>query len=267
MIDIHQHVDWLGKDKQGLIDYLDQAGVRQCWLLSWEAVDGGLEPDYKHLSIANVYATYKMFPRRIIPFCGVDPRRPQAEQMLADLHKKGFKGYGELKFHILADNSDFIRMLRLAGSLKMPALCHLDVDLPSTPHWYLGDIGHLENAARLCPRTALIGHGPGFWREVSGHADRSPDLYPRGPVKPGGRLWKALAKYPNIFADLSANSAWTALSRDQAFSRRMLIQFHKKILYGTDYYDTKMLDLLRSLRLPAPVFRAITEKNAQRLVR
>jgi predicted TIM-barrel fold metal-dependent hydrolase len=267
MIDVHQHVNWLGKNDRELMEYLDRVGVDKCWLLSWESIDGGRESMYQHLSIEDVRKTYKKYPKRIIPFCGVDPRRENAEKILRDLHKRGFKGYGEIKFRILADNPDLIRMLRLAGRLKMPALLHFDVPLPCLSGWYLGDITHLENAARLCPGTILIGHGPGFWREVSGNAPRSKALYPKGRVTPGGRIWKVLAKYPNIYADLSANSGLTALSRDRSLAKRMLTRFRKKILYGTDCYDTKLLEFLRSLDLAPGVFRDITERNAKRLVR
>ena len=267
MIDIHQHADWLGKNKRDLIAYLDKGGIRKCWLLSWESVTGGLEPYYQHLSIENVYATYKMFPRRIVPFCGVDPRRENAGQLLRDLRKKGFRGYGELKFNIVADNPDLIRMLRLAGKLNMPALLHLDVDIPSTPQWYLGDIGHLENAARLCPDTVLIGHGPGFWRELSAGETYAPDvIYPTGRIKPGGQLLRILEKYPNVYADLSADSGLTALTRDPKFAKSMLTRFSNKIMYGTDNYHWRHIDFLKSLRLSPEVFKRITQGNALRLI-
>ncbi|OGJ92326.1 MAG: hypothetical protein A2268_06235 [Candidatus Raymondbacteria bacterium RifOxyA12_full_50_37] len=267
MIDIHQHVNWQGKNDKGLIAYLDDAGVRKCWLLSWESVDGSREQHYQHLSIQDVYRTYKKYPKRIIPFCGVDPRRENAEKILMDLHKKGFKGYGELKFRILADNPDFIRMLRLAGKLRMPALLHLDVDIPSTPQWYLGDIIHLERAARLCPKTIIIGHGPGWWREISGNAQKVDVIYPKGRIVKGGRLWSVLERNPNVYADLSAQSAINALSRDIRYTKRLLNTFRKKILYGTDSYDTSLLNFLQNLKLDSGVFKDITERNAQRLVR
>ncbi|MBL8025230.1 MAG: amidohydrolase family protein [Fibrobacteres bacterium] len=266
IIDIHQHVNWLGKHDEDLISYMDNAGVDKCWLLSWESVDGGLEQGYQHLSISDVYKTFKKYPKRIVPFCGVDPRRRDAEDILETLHKRGFRGYGELKFRILADNPDFIRMLRLAGKLKMPSLCHLDVDIPATPQWYLGDISHFERAAKLCPNTAMIGHGPGFWREISGDAEKVDAIYPTGKVVKGGRLEKVLEANKNVFADLSAGSALKALSRDVVYTKKLLTKFRKKIMYGTDYYDTRMLEFLKSLKLDKGVFSDIIGGNAKRLL-
>jgi len=266
IVDIHQHVNWQGKNVAGLIQYLDEAGVDKCWLLSWEAVDGGLEQNYQHLSISDVYKTYKQYPRRIVPFCGVDPRRRDAEDILIALKKRGFRGYGELKFKILADNPDLVHMLRLAGKLKMPSICHLDVDMPSTTQWYLGDISHFERAAKLCPDTAMIGHGPGFWREISGDAEKVDAVYPTGKVTKGGRLEKVLEKNKNVFADLSAGSALKALSRDIAYTKKLLIRFRKRIMYGTDNYNTHMLEFLRNLKLDKDVFFDIVCGNAKRLL-
>jgi predicted TIM-barrel fold metal-dependent hydrolase len=267
IIDIHQHVNWLGRDEQGLIDYLDRAGVDKCWLLTWESVDGGLEPTYKHLSFEEVGKTHKMFLKRIIPFCGIDPRRPNAEALLRELHQKGFRGYGELKFKLLADDPDMIKMLKVAGELGMPALFHLDPPIPATPQWYAGDIVHLERAAQLCPRTAIIGHGPGFWREISGNAQKVNAIYPKGRVTPGGRLWKALEKNRNIYADLSANSCLNALKRDTAYAKKLLVRFRKKIMYGTDSYNTDLKEFLNALGLPKGVLRDIMGGNAERLLR
>jgi len=267
IIDIHQHVNWQGKDDKGLVEYLDNAGVDKCWLLSWESVDGGLQQSYSHLSIKDVEKTWRKFPKRIVPFCGVDPRRKDAEEMLRGLHKKGFKGYGELKFRLLAEDPDFIRMLKVAGELGMPALLHLDVPMPATPQWYLGDIVNLERAAQMCPKTVIIGHGPGFWREISGDAQKVDAIYPGGKVKPGGRLMTVLARNKNVYADLSANSCLNALKRDVKLTKRLLTKFRKKIMYGTDAYHTEMMEFLRNLDLDKGVLKDILGGNAERIIK
>ena len=62
------------------------------------------------------------------------------------------------------------------------------------------------------PRTKFIGHANAFWANISAdYADRT--AYPEGPIVPGGITDKLLSDYPNMFADLSANSGHNALSR------------------------------------------------------
>ena len=54
------------------------------------------------------------------------------------------------------------------------------------PYWYGGNFDVLERFLRQCPDTTFIGHAPGFWREMSGDSNRQ-EVYPHGPVTPGGR--------------------------------------------------------------------------------
>jgi len=268
MIDTHQHVNWLGRNEEGLIDFLDETDVGKCWLLSWESIDGSREITYKHLSILEIEKTYEKYPNRIIPFCGIDPRRENAEQLLRDYHKKGFKGYGEIKLKILADNPDLVKLLRVAGELGMPAVMHLDAPIPATPQWYLGDILNLKRAADLSPETAVIGHGPGFWREISGDAqERENELYPKGKVTPGGRLWDTLESTPNLYADISGGSGLGALQRDLNYTRKFLTRFREQILYGVDSYSCDTIKFLKELSLDKCIFNDITHNNAERLIK
>jgi predicted TIM-barrel fold metal-dependent hydrolase len=73
-------------------------------------------------------------------------------------------------------------------------------------------------------------------------------------------------QYPNLYADLSAGSAHTALSRDIEFTKDFLIEFQDRILYGRDYFDNRMQELLFSLELPEEVLTKILAGNALHLV-
>jgi predicted TIM-barrel fold metal-dependent hydrolase len=79
-------------------------------------------------------------------------------------------------------------------------------------------------------------------------------------------LEKVLEANKNVFADLSAGSALKALSRDVAYTKKLLTKFRKRIMYGTDYYDTRMLEFLKSLSLDKDVFSDIIGGNAKRLL-
>ncbi len=269
IIDCHMHVNWLGRNPDDIVKHLDAIGVDKAWVLTWQDRDGGISSDsYIHLSPEAAMAAYRKHPKRFIPFCAVDPRRENAEDILRGLVKQGCKGYGELKLRLMADNCDLVSMYKLCGKLKLPVLIHLDVPRLGCPFWYAGNVDALERAAVQCPKTAFIGHGPGFWREISGDADRRiRQAYPKGKVTPGGKLPKLLSKYDNIYADLSAGSGLNSLKRDLKHARKFLVKYHKKLLYGTDYYDRSLLDFLESLELDPEVFKDITYRNAARLVR
>ena len=75
-----------------------------------------------------------------------------------------------------------------------------------------------------------------------------------------------LKKYDNLYADLSAGSGLTAISRDEEFGRQFLIEFQDCLLFGRDYFDTRLMDYLQRLNLPKETFDKITYQNAQKLL-
>jgi len=266
IIDCHTHVNWQGHRADDAVRHMDRIGVDKAWVLSWQDKEAGLDRyNYVHLAPEDVMEAYRKHPDRFIPFCGIDPRRERAEETLRELVDQGCKGYGELKLRLMYDHWDLVHIYNVCAELKLPVLVHIDVPLPHTGMWYGGNVEALERALVLCPKTTFIGHGPGFWREISGDADRVTQPYPKGKVAPRGKLKKLLAKYGNLYADLSAGSGLNALTRDVAHARRFLAKFRKKLLYGTDTYDRDHLDFLESLDLDAGVFKDITGRNAAKL--
>ena len=267
MIDVHQHTNWQGHKTSDLIAYMDSLGVDKAWLLSWEAIDGGLDPNYRHLTIKSVYKAYMEYPDRFIPFAGVDPRRERAEEILQEWAEKGFKGYGEHKLRLCIDNPDSVRMYRLCGELGFPVLVHIGAVLPGLRFWYNADVDGLERVLNKCPETIFVGHGPGFWREISGDAHESTRNYPKGPVTPGGKLPRLLAEYENLYADISAGSGLGALTRDPEFTQRFIAEHWRRLLYGTDGLTHTHIDLLKGLNLEEEIFQAITHKTAASLIK
>jgi hypothetical protein len=129
------------------------------------------------------------------------------------------------------------------------------------------DIDRLETVLQLCPETNFIGHAPGFWRHISGEGYAPEESYPKTPVTPGGRVPELLAKYPNLFADISAGSGLNALTRPpERQGRQFLIDFQDKLLFGRDDFDNRQFDFLKQQKLPKPAWEKITFKNALRLV-
>lgn len=269
IIDCHQHVRFHGYDASKLIEHLDNLGVQKAWLLTWESVDGSLEPDYKHLSIEGVWDAYQRYPDRFVPFYAVDPRREDAEARLKRWVDKGVKGYAEHKLRIRIDNPDSIRMYKLCGELGLLVLFHMDVSLPDNPRfWYNVGIEGLERVIKECYKTVFIAHGPGWWRYISADAEKREEAYPEGRVVGKGRIVELLEKYPNLYADISAGSGFNALTRDEEFGFRFVEMFHKKLLYGTDCYDSRHLEyFLKKGRFSDEVLDAVLWKNAELLIK
>jgi uncharacterized protein len=83
------------------------------------------------------------------------------------------------------------------------------------------------------PKTTFIGHADAFWANVS--ADyRNEAAYPTGKVKRGGVTDKWLSDYPNLYADMAANSGNNAMSRDPEFTAGFLERHQDKLLFGSD---------------------------------
>lgn len=269
IIDCHQHVNFHGYDASRLIEHLDNLGVEKAWLHTWESIDGSLEPDYQHLSIEKVWDAYEKYPDRFVPFYAVDPRREEAEERLRRWVDRGVKGYGEHKVRIRIDNPDSVRIYKLCGELGLPVLFHIDVSLPDNPRlWYNMDIDGLEEVLKECRRTVFVAHGPGWWRYISKDAEKSEEVYPRGKVVEEGKMVELLKKYSNLYADISAGSGFNALTRDEEFGIKFVERLYTKLLYGTDYHDSRHLEyLLKDGRFSDEVLNAVLWENAELLIK
>ena len=282
VIDIHCHPNWLGHNGAAIIENMDAAGIDKAWLISWEAPDREISPNYYEansplgLSIrfADVINLCERYPDRFIPGTTVDPRDPHAHAKLkaaVDIH--GVKVFGEFKLRMRYDDPDCLRLFQYVGELGLPVIFHLDVTFPrhevpdERQWWYGGSLENMEPALKLCPDTTFIGHAPGFWREISGDADQETESYPREkPIVPGGLIIQYLNQYPNLNCDLSAGSAYTAMTRDLEFTRKFMIDYQDRLLFGRDAFDNRMYDLLISLDLPDEAPGKILSGNAVRMI-
>lgn len=282
VIDIHNHPRWIGHDGARIVEDMDAAGIEKTWLLSWEIpqreIDVGyyakLNPMGIGISFQDVIEVSDRFPGRFIPGTTTDPRDPFARQKLkAAVDIFHVRVFGEFKLRLRYDDPDAIRLFQYVGELGLPVIYHLDVTFPrhGVPSdwqwWYGGGIENMEAPARLCPHTLFLGHGPGFWREISGDADQDAVAYPKNkPIVGRGRILEYLDKFPNFCCDLSGGSGHTALSRDLNFTRKFLIDYQDRMFFGRDDYNNDMYDLLVSLNLPDDVLTKILAGNALRLV-
>lgn len=172
------------------------------------------------------------------------------------------------------DDPRCLEVFQVAGELKLPVVLHLDIPYRRNEEgvstyrwpWYGGTVENLERALIACPDTDFIGHAPGFWREISAGAAEDPAAYPRGPVQPGGKLYRLFDSYANLYADLSANSGHYALERDSEHSVKFLERYQDRILFGRDYYGQDLHNFLQTLDLPQEVTDKIYYANAEMLL-
>ncbi len=281
VIDVHCHPRWIGHNGAKMIENMDAAGIERAWLISWELPEREMSPGYyatlnptgTGIQFRDVIDVAERYPDRFIPGTTVDPRDPHAHERLkaaVDIHK--VRVFGEFKLRMRYDDPDAIRLFQYCGDLGLPVLFHLDTTFPrhgvpsSRQWWYGGGIECVESALKLCTKTQFLGHAPAFWREISGDADKDSAAYPKGPIVGRGRLLEFLDKYPSLNCDLSAGSGLGTLSRDLEFTRKFLIDYQNRCLFGRDEFSNKLYDLLLSLSLPDDVMKKILGGNALRLV-
>jgi uncharacterized protein len=139
----------------------------------------------------------------------------------------GALGMGEMKFHVPLDSPEMDRIYKLAEEVNLPVLCHIE------HRWYTPGIENLEKVLKRYPKMNFIGHAQTWWGHIS--ADLNPtDLYPKGPIKPGGLIERLLADYSNVYGDLSADSGLNAITRDPDFAPGFLDRHYRKLVWGSD---------------------------------
>jgi predicted TIM-barrel fold metal-dependent hydrolase len=167
-------------------------------------------------------------------FGAYDVARPDAEAQLTAAVKAGAKGIGELKYHVAADGPEMRRVYDLAAELNVPVLLHFqEVSQAAAQGGFNTGIKRFAAILKAYPRTKFIGHADAFWANIS--ADYHEETaYPTGPIVPGGISDRLLSDYPNMFADVAANSGNNALSRDAAFTADFLKRHQDKLHFGSD---------------------------------
>jgi predicted TIM-barrel fold metal-dependent hydrolase len=196
---------------------------------------------------------------------------------------------GEIKYHLALDSPEMRRLYDISAELQAPVMMHIQ-NFPHFPGELPYNTGYpqFDKILKVYPKTIFIGHADLFWANIS--ADVPTDRgYPAGPIEPGGLTDRWLSDFPNLYADLSANSCNNALSRDPAFTRDFLVRHRAKLIFGSDCSCTdgngagvsqnnnpeaarlsgkcvarETLGLLRKSATPE-IFRQVTFENANRL--
>jgi predicted TIM-barrel fold metal-dependent hydrolase len=254
IIDMHTHIGDIRSPNsmhrqpitiEDLVARLDDEGIDKAVLLPWPASPDDLQfpslfqpqPDV----VSQIRAALR-YADRIIPFGNVDPRwggnsaNTDFSWLFERFAEMGCVGIGEIGANLFYDDPRVVNLFRQCGEWQFPVTIHATgigegqyglIDEPGSPH--------LLNLLKQAPDTVIIGHGPGFWAQISAGVTPADLLgYPKGLVREEGMIPKLLRDFPNLFADISAHSGYNALTRDPEYGIRFLNEFQHKLLFGTD---------------------------------
>jgi len=278
IIDVHAH---LGKvmhaypalTVKDLLRFMDKYNIEKSVILPLVNPE---EEDYPYTS-DDALADCAKHPDRLIPFANVDPRRGSNDgrydffPVLKHYADLGCKGFGEFLCNLATNDPRMKGIYRACGELNFPVV--FDFRLSTTGVIDPVGMPYLEECLRGFPKTVFVGHGPGWWAEISKDVTADDkNGYPKRPLVPGGKIDSLLAQYPNLYADLSAYSCYYALIRDTIYAREFLIRHARKLMFGTDRFvngymeDMVTLDLIRKMNLPAEVEYALFRGTAERVL-
>lgn len=220
-------------------------------------------------------------------FCNIDPRwgrnSPETDlsHYLRYYQAQGARGVGEITANLPFNDPLVHNLFRHAEACGMPLTFHIGragggdyglIDEPGLPL--------LEQALQLFPGLTFLGHSQKFWAEIGGYLPSEERVsYPKGPVRPGGRIVTLMRAYPNLCGDLSAGSGSNAVMRDPEFGCAFIEEFQDRLFYGTDICQPEnrtnpMLLLSGWLdqmaeegKISLAAYRKVSRENAVRLLK
>jgi hypothetical protein len=219
VLDTHLH---LRRDPDACFTHIQGCGVTNAVLLT-------RAPD-EDKAVEEI----KRRPGSFVRSVSANPAEPGGIDAIHAALQQGAVSIGELKYHLALDSPEMRRVYDVAADTNVPVMVHIQ----TYPHFngelpYNTGYEHFDKVLRAHPKTNFLGHGDLFWAHIS--ADVPTDrAYPLGPIKPGGLTDKWLSEFPNLYADMSANSGNNALSRDPEFSRGFLERHQDKLVFGSD---------------------------------
>jgi predicted TIM-barrel fold metal-dependent hydrolase len=134
----------------------------------------------------------------------------------------------------------------------------------------------LEQVLKSYPRLKFLGHSQTFWIEMSADAPSDKEgrnAWGQGPIVPGGRVPALFETCPNLYGDLSANSAGQAIMRDEEFGLAFLEKYADRLFFATDMVNTDMVfplgawldEKVESGKLSREAYEKIIRRNAERI--
>ena len=289
LIDIHTHASMCSgflryngsryPTPEELIEKMDVENIDMAVVLC------SVSPEVRYVLVTpfEVMEMARKYPKRLIPFCSIDPRMmlnnvsSDFRPMLNYFTESGFKGIGEYMPNLELDhplNMNLFSQVEEVGGL--PILFHLANTLNHNRQYgCYDDLGlpRLEKVLKSFPTQIFLAHSQVFWSEMSSDiTEEERDGYPTGKVIEG-RVSELMRKYPNLHGDLSAGSGYNAIARDLNFGLEFMEEFQDRLYFGTDVanvpQDLPQIPLFEKLKaeklISKEAYEKITWKNAVKL--
>ena len=280
IIDIHQHVGYSGRANDVLLEHQPKMGIAKTVLLpagrpmisasTHNGATNGLEASCQGNEACYQFA--REHSRSFAFGANEVPDAPDAIKEIEKYLKRGAVIIAEQKFGVECDSPEMQRIYQVAADYGVPVLMH----------WQYQRFNYgFERFYKMLgkyPRTRFIGHAQTWWAHIDkAYRDDTANLYPKGPVTPGGLSDRYLSDYPNMYGDLSAGSGLNALTRDEEHARAFLERHQDKLLYGSDCNDlvgtgtacqgAQTIAVLRRLVSSQKSRRKLFYRNARRVLK
>jgi predicted TIM-barrel fold metal-dependent hydrolase len=278
IIDIHQHTNYHGRSAEELLAHQRTMGIAKTVLLpAGSLVDSPSTHQGKSNGLAakaggneTVLEIARQYPKEFVFGANEVTDLPTARQEVEKYLKLGAVVIGEQKFGIECDSEASRNLYALAAEYQVPVLLHFQYKT-----YNLG-FERFDKILEAFPKTNFIGHAQTWWGNIDKKHDQA-QLYPKGPVTPGGFTDRYLKDYPNMFGDLSAGSGLNALTRDEEHTRAFFERHQDKLIYGSDCADrfgrgkecqgAQTIETVRRLAPSKAIERKLLYENAKRVFR
>lgn len=280
IIDIHQHLGYSGRPDDVLLRHQQRMGVTMTILLpagrpvttasTHEGVSNGLQAQALGNEACRRFARthgkqYRFGANEV-------PDIEGAANEIARYLKLGGVLIAEQKFGVECDSAAMQVVYALAQDHHVPVLMHWQYKM------YNYGFDRFYKMLEKYPRVNFLGHAQTWWANVDrSYRDDEKNLYPKGPITPGGLTDRYLSDYPNMFGDLSAGSGLNALTRDEGFTRDFLARHQDKLVFGSDCSDhegagekcqgAQTIAAVRRLAASPAIERKLLYANARKLFR
>lgn len=243
-----------------------------------------MEGQHRMMSNEEIYRIACAYPDMFYWYCNADPRWYSNSKdtdlgfFLEHYKKLGAKGIGEVTSKLAFDDPRMRNLFYHAQKLRMPLLFHIGAEKEPYGIFDMLGLPLLEKTLMDFPDLILIGHSASFWSHISKDVtEETRSSYNKGPVTEGGRIPKLMRMYPNLLADISANSGYYAITRDPDFGYAFLEEFQDRLFYGTDicapreYVFYNMVNFLddgyKNNRLSKAAYDKINRLNAEYILK